>query len=148
MKLLKKYPNRRIYDTSSSSYTTIQGIKEMVLNYEAFQVVDSKTGADLTRSILLQIITELEQEGQESLLTNKVLTEIIRFYGNSMSGALRPHIEQALCGLLNQQDKIREVLKKTMNQSGPLPLFAELGKQYTSFWNEILTPAERNKKDS
>ena len=147
MKLLKKYPNRRIYDTSSSSYTTIHEIKEMVLNYEAFQVVDSKTGADITRSILLQIITELEQEGQESLLTNKVLTEIIRFYGNSMSGVLGPHIEQALCGLLNQQDKVREVLKNTMNKSNPLPLFAEMGKQYTSFWSEVLTPSARKKKD-
>lgn len=145
LKLLKKYPNRRIYDTSSSSYITVSDIKQMVLNYEAFQVIDSKTGNDLTRTTLLQIITDLENEGNESLLTNKVLMELIRFYGDSMSGVMGKYVEQALCTILGQQDKVREKLKNTLDPTAAIPLFTEATKQYTDFWGNLFTP--NSKKD-
>lgn len=145
MKILKKYPNRRIYDTSSSSYITIHDIKKMVLGYETFKVIDSKTGDDLTRATLLQIITELENEGRESLLTNKVLMELIRFYGDNMSGVLGKYIEQALCTIIGQQDKIREKLKNTLDPTAAIPLLTEATKQYTSFWSGLLKPGKDEK---
>ena len=146
VKLLKKYPNRRIYDTSTSSYITIADIRQMVLNYERFQVIDSKTGADLTRATLLQIITELESEGRESLLTDKVLEELIRFYGDNMSSLLGKYVEQAICGLINQQNKIREQVKQTIDKSTPLPLLSEMTKQYANFWKDLFSSQSSSKK--
>ena len=115
----------------------------MVLNYEAFQVVDSKTGADLTRTTLLQIITDLENEGNESLLTNKVLMELIRFYGDSMSGVMGKYVEQSLCAILGQRDKVREKLKSTLDPSAAIPLLTEATKQYTDFWGSLLKPGNK-----
>jgi polyhydroxyalkanoate synthesis repressor PhaR len=72
VRILRKYPNRRIYDTETSKFVALNEIRQMIIDREAIQVVHSKTGEDLTRSVLLQIITEMETEGYESLLTNRV----------------------------------------------------------------------------
>jgi polyhydroxyalkanoate synthesis repressor PhaR len=142
LKLLKKYPNRRIYDTSASRFITNSDVRQMVLDYETFQVIDSKTGADLTRATLLQIITEQEDQGRSSLLTNRILEELIRFYGDHTSEQLGAYLETALCTLLEQHSKVRGQMKQILNLS-PVPLVAEMTKQYTRFWQGILTP--RNK---
>ena len=81
MRKIKKYPNRRLYDTSKSTYITLDDVKALVLGLERFVVVDSKTEEDLTRSILLQIIMEQEGDDGESVMTNEVLMSLIRFYG-------------------------------------------------------------------
>ncbi|MCU0764602.1 MAG: polyhydroxyalkanoate synthesis repressor PhaR, partial [Burkholderiaceae bacterium] len=80
-RLIKKYPNRRLYDTETSSYITLADVKQLVLDQEEFKVVDAKNGEDLTRQILMQIILEEEQEGQP-MFTPPVLSQIIRSYGN------------------------------------------------------------------
>jgi polyhydroxyalkanoate synthesis repressor PhaR len=148
LKLLKKYPNRRIYDTTASRFITNSDVRQMVLNYELFQVVDSKTGADLTRATLLQIITEQEDQGRGSLLTNRVLEELIRFYGDHMSEQLGGYVETAVCTLLEQQGKLRGQVKQILNLS-PVPLVTEMTKQYTRFWKSVLTPsAGRKQEDS
>ena len=82
-RVLKKYPNRRLYDTSASSYITLADVKQMVLEGVAFEVRDAKTGEDLTRSILLQIILE-EETGGAPMFTATMLAQIIRFYGHAM----------------------------------------------------------------
>ena len=84
MRTLKKYPNRRLYDTSQSCYVTIDNVRELVMSHERFRVLDSKSGEDLTRSILLQIIMEQENDAGEHVLTNEVLQQLIRFYGSGM----------------------------------------------------------------
>ncbi len=84
-RVIKKYPNRRLYDTASSSYVALSDIKQLVMHHTPFRVVDAKSGEDLTRSILLQIILEHESEGSP-ILTEQVLANIIRFYGHSMQG--------------------------------------------------------------
>jgi polyhydroxyalkanoate synthesis repressor PhaR len=81
LRILKKYPNRRIYDTHTSKFVTLADIQQLVVEREPFKVVHSKTENDLTRSVLIQIITEMESEGHEYLLTNRVLEELFRFYG-------------------------------------------------------------------
>lgn len=100
----------------------------MVLNYEAFQVLDSKTGDDLTRTTLMQIVTELESEGQRSLLTNRILEELIRFYGDQFASVIGPLIEQQILAFLKEQDKVRSHLKQITSPN--LPTAEELLKKY------------------
>ena len=83
VRLIKKYPNRRLYDTKTSSYITLVDVKQMVLNHEDFQVVDAKSSEDLTRQILLQIILE-EESGGMPMFTSDLLSQMIRSYGNAM----------------------------------------------------------------
>jgi polyhydroxyalkanoate synthesis repressor PhaR len=92
---LKKYPNRRLYDTQTSSYITLADVKQMVLGGESFEVRDAKTGEDLTRSILLQIILE-EESGGVPMFTTQALAQIIRFYGHAMQGVMGTMIEKNL----------------------------------------------------
>jgi polyhydroxyalkanoate synthesis repressor PhaR len=93
VRVLKKYPNRRLYDTQSSSYITLADVKQMVLDGEEFEVRDAKTGEDLTRAILLQIILEEESAGAP-MFTTQSLAQIIRFYGHAMQGVMGNLLEQ------------------------------------------------------
>jgi polyhydroxyalkanoate synthesis repressor PhaR len=92
-RVIKKYPNRRLYDTSTSSYVALTDIKQLVMNQTPFRVLDAKSGEDLTRSILLQIILEHESDGAP-ILTEQVLANIIRFYGHSMQGYMGSYLEK------------------------------------------------------
>ncbi len=94
-RLLKKYPNRRLYDTQTSSYITLADVKHMVLKSDEFEVRDAKTGEDLTRSILLQIILE-EESGGVPLFTTQMLSQIIRFYGHAMQGLMGEYMQRNL----------------------------------------------------
>ena len=94
-RVLKKYPNRRLYDTRSSSYITLADVKAMVLKLEDFEVRDAKTGEDLTRSILLQIILE-EESGGVPMFSAQMLSQMIRFYGHSMQGMMGDYLEKNL----------------------------------------------------
>jgi polyhydroxyalkanoate synthesis repressor PhaR len=96
VRLIKKYPNRRLYDTQTSVYITLVDVKEMVLAQDEFQVVDAKTGDDLTRSILLQIILEEEASGQP-LFSSSMLSQMIRFYGNTMQSMIGAVIRAKGC---------------------------------------------------
>lgn len=93
VRVIKKYPNRRLYDTASSSYVTLADIKHLVMQHSPVRVQDAKTGEDLTRSILLQIILEHEAQGAP-LLTEHVLANIIRFYGHAMQGFIGSYLEK------------------------------------------------------
>jgi polyhydroxyalkanoate synthesis repressor PhaR len=92
-RVIKKYPNRRLYDAASSSYVALADIKQLVMHNTPFRVLDAKSGEDLTRSILLQIILEHESEGAP-ILTEQVLANIIRFYGHSMQGFMGSYLEK------------------------------------------------------
>ncbi len=94
-RVLKKYPNRRLYDTRSSSYITLADVKDMVLKLEDFEVRDAKSGEDLTRSILLQIILE-EESGGVPMFSAQMLAQMIRFYGHSMQGMMGAYLEKNL----------------------------------------------------
>lgn len=118
MKLLKKYPNRRIYDCDESRYITLADVKEMVLKYVPFKVVQSKSGKDVTRATLLQIIAELEDDGHESLLTNRMLEEHIRFYGDHMAHVMGPIIEKELVAFLKHHDAIRAQYMAGLKNAG------------------------------
>ena len=107
LRVIKKYPNRRLYDTDTSSYITLAEVKRLVMKSEPFMVVDAKTNDDLTRSILLQIILE-EETGGVPMFTEAVLANIIRFYGNSMQGFMGSYLEKNVQTFTDMQSKMKE----------------------------------------
>ena len=115
-RIIKKYPNRRLYDTEISSYITLEEVRQLVLDNENFEVRDAKSGDDLTRSVLLQIISEHEEEGQP-MLSPQLLSQIIRFYGDSLQGFMGPYLERSLQVFLDQQTQFRSQLNNLMGQT-------------------------------
>jgi polyhydroxyalkanoate synthesis repressor PhaR len=130
VRLIKKYPNRRLYDTQTSSYITLADVKELVLKHETFQVVDAKSGEDLTRSILLQIILEEEQEGQP-LFSHDVLTQFIRSYGNAMQGMMGSYLERNVQAFQEIQSRIQEQSRQFVGDSSKIN--EQLWSQFLSF---------------
>ncbi|HWK71364.1 polyhydroxyalkanoate synthesis repressor PhaR [Pollutimonas sp. M17] len=118
-RLIKKYPNRRLYDTQTSTYITLADVKQLVLDCENFQVVDAKSGEDLTRSILLQIILE-EESGGVPMFSPTALSQIIRFYGHAMQGVMGSFLEKNIQAFMDIQDRMAEQSKGLYgNQFGP-----------------------------
>ena len=117
MRELKKYPNRRLYDTAESCFITLADVKRLVLDREDFIVHDSKTGQDLTRSVLMQIIAEAEEQGGETLLSHQVLQDLIRLYGSGMDGILSQYLEQSMAAFLEQQDSLQQQMKKLIENN-------------------------------
>ena len=129
-RLIKKYPNRRLYDTRTSTYITLADVKKLVLQGEEFQVVDAKTSEDLTRSILLQIILEEESAGAP-MFSSDVLTQFIRCYGNAMQGMLGPYLERNMQLFGEIQKRMQEQSRKLYGE--PAKFNEELWKQFMSF---------------
>ncbi len=109
-RIIKKYPNRRLYDTRTSSYITLTEIKQLVMDAAPFVVRDAKTSEDLTRSILLQIILE-EEAGGSPMFSTSVLSNIIRFYGHAMQGFMGGYLEKNIQSLQDVQTKLAEQSK-------------------------------------
>lgn len=126
-RVIKKYPNRRLYDTDTSSYITMLQVRQLVMDCEDFVVLDAKTNEDLTRSILLQIILEQEANGSP-MFTAPVLSNIIRFYGHTMQGFMGGYLEKNMQTLMEIQGKLGEQSKaltpemwtQFMNMQSPL----------------------------
>jgi len=107
VRLIKKYPNRRLYDTKTSSYITLADVKQMVLNHEEFHVVDAKSSEDLTRQILLQIILE-EESGGMPMFSADLLSQMIRSYGNAMQGFMGGYLEKNLKAFQDMHKAMQE----------------------------------------
>ena len=107
LRLIKKYPNRRLYDTKTSSYITLADVKQMVLKQEEFQVVDAKSGDDLTRAILLQIILE-EESGGMPMFSSDLLSQLIRSYGNAMQGMMGSYLERNIRAFQDIQKALQD----------------------------------------
>ena len=117
LRLIKKYPNRRLYDTKTSSYITLADVKQMVLKQEEFQVVDAKSGDDLTRQILLQIILE-EESGGAPMFSSDLLSQMIRSYGNAMQGMMGTYLERNIRAFQDLQKTLQEQSQKMYGGSG------------------------------
>jgi len=109
-RLIKKYPNRRLYDTQTSTYVTLSDIKALVMANEVFKVLDAKTDEDLTRNILLQIILE-EEAGGAPVFSSQMLSQIIRFYGNSMQGLMGNYLEKTMQSFVDIHNKLGDQTK-------------------------------------
>ena len=126
-RLIKKYANRRLYDASQSRHITLDDIRALIVKGEKIKVVEDKTGHDITRHILLQVIAEQEQFGRP-ILSTPVLESIIRFYGSSMQGFLASFLEKSIETFLRQQDTLQSQLSK-MVANTPLATVADLTRQ-------------------
>jgi len=127
-RVLKKYPNRRLYDTRSSSYITLADVKAMVLALEDFEVRDAKSGEDLTRSILLQIILE-EESGGVPMFSAQMLAQMIRFYGHSMQGMMGAYLEKNLQTFVELQKRL---VPPGLNLGDPKSFTPEMWAQFMS----------------
>jgi polyhydroxyalkanoate synthesis repressor PhaR len=119
---IKKYANRRLYNTGTSTYVTLEDLAQMVKKGEDFVVYDAKTGEDITRSVLAQIIFEQEGKEGQSLMPIAFLRQLIRFYGDSMQMLVPRYLEQSMTSFTGQQDKFREQMAQAFGVSGFGPL--------------------------
>ena len=127
-RLIKKYPNRRLYDTKTSSYITLADVKQMVLKQEEFQVVDAKSGEDLTRQILLQIILE-EESGGVPMFSSDLLSQMIRSYGSAMQGFMGSYLEKNLEGFQQMQKALQAQSQK---------LYGDNSKSSQEIWAQFM----------
>ncbi|MGY8813712.1 MAG: polyhydroxyalkanoate synthesis repressor PhaR [Gammaproteobacteria bacterium] len=134
MRIIKKYPNRRLYDTEISKYITLDDVKNLVLEGVAFCVKDVKSDEDLTRGILLQIISEQEHNG-EPLLSTESLTQLIRFYGNAYQSVFSNFLEKSLEIFTSQQKEFQE--KYTDTASSPLDSIQKMTKKNIEIWQQM-----------
>ncbi|MEO6338776.1 MAG: polyhydroxyalkanoate synthesis repressor PhaR [Caulobacteraceae bacterium] len=123
--MIKKYANRRLYNTASSSYVTLEHLREMVKEGVDFVVYDAKTNEDITRSVLGQIIFDEEGKGGQNLLPIQFLRQLIRFYGDQMQSFLPSYLEASLDGFTQQQERLRKQMTETFGagtfSAGTLP---------------------------
>jgi len=134
-RVIKKYPNRRLYDTDISSYITIEDVRQLVLDGEVFEVRDAKSGEDLTRSVLLQIISEHEERGQP-MFSTQLLSQVIRFYGDSLQGFMGGYLERSMQNFLDQSTQFRNQLNGLMGQS-PWNLVNDLSERNLELWKSM-----------
>jgi polyhydroxyalkanoate synthesis repressor PhaR len=127
LRMIKKYPNRRLYDTANSGYITLADVKQMVLEGIEFQVIDAKTGDDLTRAILLQIILD-EESGGVPMFSSEMLSQMIRFYGSAQQTVIGQYIEQNVKAFLAIQKKLQEQAKQVYGDK--MLLTPDLWKQF------------------
>jgi polyhydroxyalkanoate synthesis repressor PhaR len=134
-RIIKKYPNRRLYDTKISSYITIEDVRQLIVDGEDFEVRDAKSGDDLTRQVLLQIIAEHEQDG-EPMLSTQLLSHIIRFYGDSLQGFMGNYLERSMQVFLDQQQQFRQQMGGMIGQT-PWTMMNQLTERNLELWQEF-----------
>ena len=134
-RIIKKYPNRRLYDTEISSYITIEDVRQLIVDGEDFEVRDAKSGDDLTRSVLLQIIAEHESDG-EPVLSTQLLSQIIRFYGDSLQGFMGNYLERSMQVFLDQQQQFRQQMGGMLGQT-PWAMMNQLTERNMELWKEF-----------
>ena len=135
VRVIKKYPNRRLYDTEISSYITIEDVRQLVVEGEEFEVRDARTGDDLTRCVMLQIIAEHEQDG-EPVLSTRLLAQIIRFYGDSMQCYMGDYLERSMQLFLEEQQSFRQQTGGTLGQT-PWAMMNQLTERNLERWKEF-----------
>jgi polyhydroxyalkanoate synthesis repressor PhaR len=136
-RIIKKYPNRRLYDTVVSRYITVADVRDLVMKKAEFKVVDANSNEDITRPTLMQIIMEQEAGGQP-LFTTDILSKMIRFYGNSVQGVFSTYLERSLELFVEQQTRLQRQVREMMTSSStPFELMADLTQRNLEIWNEM-----------
>ena len=135
--IIKKYANRRLYHTGTSTYVTLEDLARMVKNGEDFVVTDAKTGEDITRAVLGQIIFEQEGRGEQPLLPIAFLRQLIRFYGDQMQTLIPTYLESSLSAFTHNQDKFREQMARAIS-GGPLGMMEEQSRRNIEMFTEAM----------
>jgi polyhydroxyalkanoate synthesis repressor PhaR len=133
-RLIRKYSNRRLYDTVGSRHVTLDDLRQLIVSGEKIKVIDDKSGEDLTRSVLLQIIAEQEQDGSP-VLGAELLEMIIRFYGGPMQALLSRYLEQAFTTMVRQQEAMHLEIAKALQT--PLAPLTELARKNVEMWDQL-----------
>jgi len=137
IRIIKKYPNRRLYDTNVSRYITLEEVRLLVLSNVRFKVEDKRTKEDITRSILLQVISE-QEEGGNPIFSSELLTHIIRFYGDPMQGTISRYLEMSLQLFLQQQSHFSEQLRDLLGQAQhPVQRLKEIADRQVPIWRTV-----------
>lgn len=136
MRVIKKYPNRRLYDTAVSTYITLEDVKRLVLEDQEFRIVDSRSDEDITRHILLQIIAEQETHGKP-LFSTELLTQFIRLYSNALQEVAHTYLNMTAQLLFEQQSAMRAQMQ-TLMSTNPLHLMAQLAERNLALWKAAL----------
>jgi polyhydroxyalkanoate synthesis repressor PhaR len=134
-RIIKKYPNRRLYDTAISSYITLEDVKHLVVDRVEFRVIDARSNDNITRGILLQIISEQEEQGTP-IFTTELLSHIIRFYGDTLQGMMGNYLEKSLQSFVEQQHLFREQMRNFMGQN-PLTMISDMAERNLSVWRSM-----------
>ena len=135
LRIIKKYPNRRLYDTEISSYVTLEDVRQLIVDGESFEVRDARTHADLTRSVLLQILAEHEDIGQP-IFSTQLLTTVIRFYGDSLQGIVGSYLEKSIQVFSEQQQQLRGAIGSLVVQT-PWNLLNQLADKNMEIWKGV-----------
>lgn len=131
VRIIKKYPNRRLYDTDISSYVTLEDVRQLIVDREPFVVRDARSNEDITRGVLMQIIAEHEERGQP-IFTNELLLQVIRFRGDAMQGLLGSFLERSLAVFLEQQQTLRGLVGQA-----PWGLLTQLAERNLDLWRSL-----------
>ena len=135
-RIIKKYPNRRLYDTEVSRYITLENIRQLVIRGEDFKVIDKRSGDDITRTILLQVISE-QEEGGDPIFRTEVLRNIIRFYGDSMQSTVSSYLELSLEFFSEQQHQFKERMRRLIGANNPMVTLRELSQHQLPIWRTV-----------
>ncbi|PCH86085.1 MAG: polyhydroxyalkanoate synthesis repressor PhaR [Piscirickettsiaceae bacterium] len=132
-RIIKKYPNRRLYDTAISKYVTLSDVKQLVIDKEHVQIVDAKSKEDLTRSVLLQVILEQEEEGKP-IMSAEMLEQLIRFYGDPFQNNFASYLENSVKLIAEQRAKVRNSIEKV---SDPFSIMTKLANRNMEVFKEM-----------
>lgn len=144
MRVIRKYANRRLYDTQQSRYVTLEDIRGLILEEEPFRVEDAKTSEDLTRTILLSIIIEQEQaDGDSEVFSNDLLQQLIRVYAMTQPLPLARYLEQGTRLMLEQQKRVKDQWQQAMRHT-PMELMRELTEENMRFWQNTISQAGKD----
>ena len=137
IRIIKKYPNRRLYDTNVSRYITLEEVRQLVLSNVKFRVEDKRTREDITRSILLQVIAE-QEEGGNPIFSSELLTHIIRFYGDPMQTSISRYLELSMQLFMEQQGSFAEQLKGLLGQAQhPVQKLIDIADRQAPIWRSV-----------
>ncbi|MBB4285589.1 polyhydroxyalkanoate synthesis repressor PhaR [Roseospira goensis] len=136
--IIKKYANRRLYNTATSSYVTLDLLSQMVKDQTDFVVYDAKTGEDITRSVLTQIIVEEESKNGQNMLPISFLRNVISFYGDSLGGVVPQYLEHSMQAFARNQEKMRQVMQNALDGLFPVQNMEELNKQNMAFFESAM----------
>lgn len=134
-RIIKKYPNRRLYDTEISSYITLEDVRQLIVDGEEVEVRDAKSGEDLSRSVLLQIIAEHEEKGSP-MFSTQLLSQVIRFYGDSLQGFMGSYLERSMQLFLDQQHQFRSQLNSLLGKT-PWSMLNQLTERNLDMWRNF-----------
>lgn len=136
IRIIKKYANRRLYDTEASKHVTLSNIREMIVSGIDIQIVEDTTGDDITRALLLQIIVEQEQSGGQPILTELLLAQLIRFYGNPMQGMMAEYLQKSVGTFVSQQRSVQTQMQDMLSNT-PIDTMRELVTKNMKTWETM-----------